>query len=83
LVTDGSCALILVVAERARDFPQKRVYLIGIGESVETPVVSQIEDFTSSRAFRVACPKAFIEAGITHNHVDDLTIYDAFTNLPI
>jgi acetyl-CoA acetyltransferase len=36
LVTDGGCALILVSAERARDFPQRPVYLLGTGESVET-----------------------------------------------
>src|SRR5208337_5201535 len=54
LVTDGGGALILVSAERARDFPQKPVYLLGTGESVETPMVSQMADFTSSRAFRVA-----------------------------
>src|SRR5215831_2466432 len=51
LVTDGGGALILVSAERAKDFPQKPVYLLGTGESVETPMVSQMEDFTSSRAF--------------------------------
>ncbi len=66
LVTDGGGALILVSAERAKDFPQKPVYLLGTGESVETPMVSQMEDFTSSRAFRVAGAKAFAEAGITH-----------------
>src|SRR5215472_13832019 len=64
LVTDGGGALILVSAERAKDFPQKQVYLIGTGESVETPMVSQMADFTSSRAFRVAGAKAFAEAGI-------------------
>src|SRR6202163_4515813 len=83
LVTDGGGALILVSAERARDFPQKPVYLLGTGESVETPMVSQMEDFTSSRAFRVAGAKAFAEAGITHNDVDHLMIYDAFAHLPI
>jgi acetyl-CoA acetyltransferase len=83
LVTDGGGALILVAAERARDFPQKPVYLLGTGESVETPMVSQMTDFTSSRAFRVAGPKAFAEAGITHNDVDHLMIYDAFAHLPI
>src|SRR5215475_13299643 len=83
LVTDGGGALILVAAERARDFPQKPVYLIGTGESVETPMVSQMQDFTSSRAFRVAGPTAFAEAGITHNDVDHLMIYDAFAHLPI
>jgi acetyl-CoA acetyltransferase len=82
LVTDGGGALILVAAERARDFPQKPVYLLGTGESVETPMVSQMEDFTSSRAFRVAGAKAFAEAGITHNDVDHLMIYDAPCSLP-
>jgi acetyl-CoA acetyltransferase len=37
---------------------------------------------TSSRAFRVAGPKAFAEAGITHNDVDHLMIYDAPCSLP-
>jgi acetyl-CoA acetyltransferase len=83
LVTDGGGALILVSAERARDFPQKPVYLIGTGESVETPIVSQMADFTCSRAFRVAGAKALAEAGITHNDVDRLMIYDAFAHLPI
>ena len=37
LVTDGGGALILTSAERARDFPTKPVYILGTGESVETP----------------------------------------------
>jgi acetyl-CoA acetyltransferase len=60
LVADGCGPLILVSAERARDFPQSLplaenrgpVYLLGTGESVETPMVSQTADFTSSRTFR-------------------------------
>jgi acetyl-CoA acetyltransferase len=83
LVTDGGGALILTSADRAKDFPQKPVYLLGTGESVETPMVSQMEDFTSSRAFRVAGPTAFAEAGIKHDDVDHLMIYDAFAHLPI
>src|SRR5215469_10128594 len=83
LVTDGGGALILTAAERAKDFPQKPVYLLGTGESAETPMVSQMEDFTSSRAFRVAGPTAFEEAGIEHSDVDHLMIYDAFAHLPI
>jgi acetyl-CoA acetyltransferase len=83
LVTDGGGALILTSAERARDFPQKPVYILGTGESVETPMVSQMEDFNSSRAFRVAGKKAFDEAGISHGDVDHLMIYDAFAHLPL
>jgi len=83
LVTDGGGALILTSAERARDFPQKPVYILGTGESVETPMVSQMEDFTSSKAFRVSGRKAFAEAGIGHADVDHLMIYDAFAHLPL
>jgi len=83
LVTDGGGALILTSAERAKDFPQKPVYILGTGESVETPMVSQMEDFTSSKAFRVSGKKAFDESGITHADVDHLMIYDAFAHLPL
>ena len=83
LVTDGGGALILTSAERAKDFPQKPVYILGTGESVETPMVSQMEDFNSSRAFRVSGKQAFAEAGISHDDVDHLMIYDAFAHLPI
>lgn len=83
LVSDGGGALILTSAERAKDFPTKPVYILGTGESVETPMVSQMESFTSSRAFRVSGRKAFGEAGITHSDVDHLMIYDAFAHLPV
>ncbi len=83
LVTDGGGALILTSAERARDFPTKPVYVMGTGESVETPMISQMQDFSSSRAFRVSGAKAFQEAGITHKDVDHLMVYDAFAHLPI
>jgi hypothetical protein len=73
-MVDGGGALILVAADRAGDFPQSLplaanrgpVYLLGTGESVETPMVSQMEDFTSSRAFRITGAKAFAEARTTH-----------------
>jgi acetyl-CoA acetyltransferase len=83
LVTDGGGALILVSAERARDFPQRPVYIQGTGESVETSMVSQMEDFTRSKAFELAGADAFGEAGLGPDDVDHLMIYDAFAHLPI
>lgn len=82
-VTDGGGALILTAAERAGDFPSPPVYILGSGESVETTLISQMEDFTSSRAFRVAGPTAMKMAGISHADVDHLMIYDAFAHLPL
>jgi acetyl-CoA acetyltransferase len=83
LVTDGGGALILTSADRAKDFPKKPVYILGTGESVESRLVSQLESYTSSRAFRVSSKKAFEESGIKHGEVDHLMIYDAFAHLPI
>lgn len=83
LVTDGGGALILTSATRATQFKTKPVYVLGTGESTETPMISQMEDFTTSKAFRVASKKAFAEAGITHKDVGHLMIYDAFAHLPI
>tara|TARA_B100000900_G_scaffold171252_1_gene145520 strand:+ start:2408 stop:3544 length:1137 start_codon:yes stop_codon:yes gene_type:complete len=83
LVTDGGGALILTRADRAKDFPQPPVYISGTGESVETPMISQMQNLTSSRAFCVAGPAAMAEAKINHNDVDHLMVYDAFAHLPI
>jgi acetyl-CoA acetyltransferase len=83
LVTDGGGALVVTSAERAKDFPHRPVYVIGTGESVEGPLVSMMEDFHSSRAFRVAGAAAFAEAGIAHADVDHLMVYDAFAHVPL
>ena len=83
LVTDGGGALILTSAERATDFPNKPVYILGTGESVETPMISQMQDLTTSRSFRIAGLDAMQSAGISHGDVDHLMVYDAFAHLPI
>lgn len=83
LVTDGGGALILTSADRAKDFPTKPVYILGTGESSESPIISQMRDYTTSRAFRVAGSNAFKSAGITHKDVDHAMFYDAFAHLPI
>ncbi|QOL79389.1 thiolase C-terminal domain-containing protein [Pseudooceanicola spongiae] len=84
LVSDGGGALILTSAERAKDFPTKPVYLRGMGgESCEGPMISQMEDFTTSKAFRVSGKAAFESAGILHSDVDHLMLYDAFAHLPV
>lgn len=83
LRTDGGGALILTSADRAADFPHRPVYVLGTGESAEGPMVSQLEDFSSSRAFRQSGERAFTEAGISRADVDHLMIYDAFAHVPL
>jgi len=83
LRTDGGGALVLTTADRAKDLKQKPVYVLGSGEAVESPIISQMRDFTTSKAFRVSSHQAFTAAGISHKDVDHLMIYDAFAHLPI
>src|SRR5260370_26546578 len=83
LVTDGGGALVITSADRAGDFPKPAVYVLGTSESAEAPMISQMADFTESRAFRLAGQAAFAEAGIGVGDVGHLMIYDAFAHVPI
>ena len=82
-VTDGGGAFILTSADRVDEFPTKPVYILGTGESVETPAVSQMYDMTTSAAFKTSSAKAFEEAQVSHDDIDHIQIYDAFAHLPI
>src|SRR6202000_2317813 len=83
LVTDGGGALVSPSADRPADSPKPPVHVIGTGEASETPMISQMLDFTESRMFRVAGQRAVAEAGITTADVNALMIYDAFAHVPI
>jgi acetyl-CoA acetyltransferase len=85
LVTDGGGALVVTSRERAEALGTRKppVYVLGTGESAESPIISQMEDFTTSRSFRLSSQAAFADAKITHSDVDHLMIYDAFAHVPI
>jgi acetyl-CoA acetyltransferase len=85
LVTDGGGALVIMSEERARHLASARppVFVLGSGEASETPIISTMEDFTTSRAFRVSGAQAFADARISPSDVDHVMIYDAFAHLPI
>ncbi|NYT69217.1 thiolase C-terminal domain-containing protein [Pusillimonas noertemannii] len=82
-LTDGGGALILVAAEKAKDMAERPVYVIGTGESSESPLISQMPDLTSSGAFKRSGAQAFSEANICVKDVDHVMIYDAFAHLPL
>jgi acetyl-CoA acetyltransferase len=83
LITDGGGSIIVTSAERAAELPRPPVYLLGSGEAAESPIVSQMADFTSARAFRASSALAFDQAGLTTRDIDHLMVYDAFAHLPI
>ena len=65
LVTDGGGALLVTSAERARDMdlPHPPVYVAGTGEALGPAMISQMDDFTTSAAFRLSGPHRVRERG--------------------
>ena len=78
LVSDGGAAVIMTSAERAKDFPQQAVYLLGVGEGHGHEHISQAQNLTTSTAVESG-KLAFEMAGLTPKDIDIAQLYDCFT----
>jgi acetyl-CoA acetyltransferase len=85
VVTDGGGAVVLMRSDRAGDVSggAHAVYLLGSGEASESMLISQMEDLTSSLAFRRSSAEAFATSGLTPADIDHLMCYDAFAHVPL
>lgn len=78
LVTDGGGAVVLVRSDRAKDFPNAPVYVLGAAAESSHRQVSQMKDYTTTAA-RESGKRAFAMAGVTPADIDAVELYDAFT----
>jgi acetyl-CoA acetyltransferase len=78
LQTDGAGAFVMVSAERAKDLAKPPVYVLGTGSSTTHSIISQMPDLTTTGT-AVSGPKAMAMAGVSHDDVDLLMLYDSFT----
>ena len=78
LVTDGGGAIVMVRADRARDFPKVPVYVLGSAAESSHRQISQMKDFTVTAA-RASGARAFAAAGVTPADIQAVELYDAFT----
>ncbi|MGE3144708.1 MAG: thiolase family protein [Pseudorhodoplanes sp.] len=79
LINDGSVALIVTAAERARDFPKPPVYVRGFGVSTKLAGSSlPPEDFWYA-PMQQAAKQTYAMAGVKHDDLDGLMIYDNFS----
>jgi acetyl-CoA acetyltransferase len=76
--SDGGGAVVLTTEERARDLPNRPVWVLGTGEATSHTTMSDWEDFTESPAVRSG-QLAFDRAGVHPEDIDFCEIYDAFT----
>lgn len=78
LVTDGGGAYVLVRADRAKDLPNKPVYVLGNGTACWNRQISSMHDVTVTAA-KDSGAAAFAMAGLAPRDIDVLALYDAFT----
>jgi acetyl-CoA acetyltransferase len=85
LVSDAGGAIVVTSADRARDVPKPPVYVLGTGGALEAGISSPagVRDPLHPEFIRTSGQAAFAAAGITHDDVDHLMIYDAFAHNPV
>jgi acetyl-CoA C-acetyltransferase len=77
--TDGAAAVLLVSAERAREFTENPVYVAGFGVATDHPYLHEKSAFTGLKATTVAAQRAYAMADIEPAQVDCAEVHDCFT----
>jgi acetyl-CoA acetyltransferase len=78
LVSDGGAAIVLTSADRAKDFRQPPVHLLGVGEGHRHEHISQASSLTTSAAADSG-RSAYQMAGVGPRDIDFAELYDCFT----
>ena len=78
LQTDGAGAFVMVSAERAKDLRKPPVYVLGTASCATHSTISQMPTLTTTGTV-VSGERAMTMAGVTHDDVDLLMLYDSFT----
>ncbi len=82
LVSDGGAAIVMTSAERAKDFKNRPVYILGVGEGHSHEHISQARSLTTSAA-KEAGERAYAMAGLGPRDIDVAELYDCFTPVVI
>src|ERR1700730_2193062 len=79
LITDGAAAVIVTTLERAGEFTDKPVRVLGIAQASDYVALDQKSDITTFPAVRAAAKRAYERAGITARDVEFAELHDCFT----
>lgn len=79
LISDGAAAVVLCAADRAREFSDKPVAVLGAAQASDWVALDQKPDITTFEAVRGAARKAYAMAGVGPKEVDFAELHDCFT----
>jgi acetyl-CoA C-acetyltransferase len=77
--TDGAAAMILVPANRAKEFTDKPVFIGGFGIATDTPYLHEKTSYVGLPATTLAAKRAYEMAGVGPNDIDMCEVHDCFT----
>ncbi|MGF7160373.1 acetyl-CoA acetyltransferase [Rhodoligotrophos appendicifer] len=79
LVTDGGGAVVMTTAEHARHLGRTPIHVRGFGEAHTHWTIGAMPDLTHLTAAAMAGRNALEMAGMTHDQIDVVEVYDSFT----
>jgi acetyl-CoA C-acetyltransferase len=79
LVSDGAAAVILAPLERAAEFTDKPVRVLGVAQASDYVALERKEDITTFPAVRRAAAQAYRMAGVEAAEIQLAELHDCFT----
>jgi len=79
LISDGAAAVLIAPLERASEFTDKPVKVLGIAQTSDHLALDEKEDITTLRAVVEAAKKAYRMAGVTAADIQFAEVHDCFT----
>ena len=79
LVSDGAAAVLVTTAERAEEFTNKPIRVLGISQTSDHVALESKSDITRFDAVVTAAQKAYTMAGLEPQHIDLAEVHDCFT----
>src|SRR3954447_6971285 len=79
LISDGAAAVILAPLDRAHEFTDKPVRVLGIAQASDFVALDQKQDITTFPAIRRAADRAYKMAGLSAKDIQFAELHDCFT----
>src|SRR5579864_331391 len=79
LISDGAAAALVMAADRARDFTDKPVRILGVAQASDFVALDQKPDITTFPAVRRASQKAYEMAEVGPKDIQFAELHDCFT----